>query len=100
MLRHVLVLASFCASFFVQPTLAAARHRQHAASVASHANTVAPAPQVHWTDALVCGVAAYLPPAARWCNDAGTIAWRRFVGGTRTWARSVVDEYRRVMTEV
>jgi hypothetical protein len=58
------------------------------------------APQVRWTDALVCAVADYLPPAARWCHDAGAIAWRRVVDETSSWARSVVDEYRRVMTEV
>lgn len=101
MLRHVLVLASFCASFFIQPTLAEAAHRaERVVRLPAITVTASRRPQARWTDMLVCAVAAYLPSVAQRCNAVAAIAWQRTVDEARMWARQVLDEYRRVMTEV
>jgi hypothetical protein len=107
MLRHALVLASFCLSFFVQPTLADAAHRSRERIVRLPPVTVtasAPSTQqttrASWGDTLICAVAAYLPPVARYYNDVAAAAWRRTLEGARAFVRQVLDEYRRVMTEV
>lgn len=106
MVRHVLVLAAFILSFFVQPSLADAAHRlrEHTVRLPPVAVTAsAPAPQlrtqVSWSDTLVCAVAAYLPPVARYCNDTAAIAWRHTLESARAFMQKIVDVYR-VMTEV